>query len=107
MLTTDGERSFAIFFYDNPSSWPLLQRHQIGFNAGDRRRWTNIDTNSIESIVIFRIDGMEINITDCVCVCVCVFVCVCVCVTVEPLTYSLGPDILFSVESFSLSRIQM
>ena len=58
MLATDGKISFAIFLYDNLDSLTSLFRSQIGFNAGDRQRFSNIESDSLENINVFRIDGM-------------------------------------------------
>ncbi len=55
-MSTDGRRSFAIYVYDNPASLP--SPHHIGFNAGDGRRFSNIEADTLESVNVFRIDGM-------------------------------------------------
>ena len=61
VLSTDGRRSFAMFLYEYPDSLPYLL-HQIGFNAGDRFRWSNIQADSLENVNIYRIDGMNVCI---------------------------------------------
>ena len=63
MLTTDGRVSFATFLYENVQSLVNLIEIQygyvVGFNAGDRTRFTNVDRSSLRSVEIYRIDGEQ------------------------------------------------
>ena len=58
VLVTDGTASFAIFNYVQPATLEFIRPHQIGFNAGDRIRVSNVQTDSIDATSVFRIDGM-------------------------------------------------
>ena len=60
VLSTDGVRSFAIFMYESLNSLPPYPSHQIGFNAGDGIRTSNIQPDSLENINVFRIDGTKL-----------------------------------------------
>lgn len=65
MLSTDGRRSFAVFIYAGDRIALIARPRQIGFNAGDGSRWSNIEIRSLESVNIFRIDGgwMDNNVS--------------------------------------------
>ena len=59
MITTDGRASFAAYLYEDV----IAVRHiterpnYVGFNAGDRRRWSNIAKDSLRLMNLYRIDG--------------------------------------------------
>ena len=58
VIATDGTASFAIFLYKNDiNTLHDLHEPQIGFNAGDGERMTNIPVDSVENVNIYRIDG--------------------------------------------------
>ena len=65
VLSTDGKTSFATFLYGNVVrnllACDLLSSLNVwrrGFNAGDRKRFLTIPRSDIETINVFRIDGM-------------------------------------------------
>lgn len=58
VISTDGNVSFAAFIYANlTSELGQIPTSQIGFNAGDGVRMSNIMLNSIEAVNVFRVDG--------------------------------------------------
>ena len=62
MLATDGRASFAIFIYADTIELQLVSRlSTTGFNAGDRTRAADFVTASLNTINVFRIDGMCIS----------------------------------------------
>ena len=60
VLVTDRMSSFAMIIYDNlatvQSLLSLGSAVQVGFNAGDRQRYLNV--NSLQQVNVYRIDGM-------------------------------------------------
>ena len=59
VLVTDRMSSFAIIIYDDLSTLQTLHSFvQVGFNAGDRQRYLNIQVNSLQQVNVYRIDGM-------------------------------------------------
>lgn len=62
MLATNRTISFAILLYDNPTLNTLhsinnLIPAEVGFNAGDRRRYASIPLTSLQEVNVYRIDG--------------------------------------------------
>lgn len=55
VLSTDGRVSFATFIYGGVGN----VFGSVGFNAGDRTRFSNIDSESLMEVNTYRIDGMK------------------------------------------------
>ena len=58
VLVTDGETSFAAFLYESDPELIEMINTQIGFSAGDGIKMANIPSDSLGTVVIFRINGM-------------------------------------------------
>ena len=58
-IVTDNVTTFAAYIYEDPcsiqSGLPAIS--VIGFSKGDRRRFSNIGSESVQSVNTYRIDG--------------------------------------------------
>ena len=56
VLSTNGTSSYVAFTYADPEEASMVLPQSIGFNAGDRERFSTAAASAVH--LVFRVDGM-------------------------------------------------